>query len=198
MSLRIIGGRARSRRIASPEEAGVRPTGERVREALFSIWGDAVPGARVLDLCAGSGAISLEALSRGAASVVAVERNPRLCAAIRRNARALGLAEGLEVRCSDIIDELGRMRKDSALRFDLAFGDPPWREQDLRRALLKAVFTPEPICAELVMEAPRGGGHRDSETCGARFVREKRYGDTILLFYEADPAGKSGDNDVSK
>ena len=197
MSLRIIGGAARSRRIPSPEEEGVRPTGERVREALFNIWGGAVVGARVLDLCAGSGAISLEALSRGAASVLAVEKNPRLCAAMQRNAEALGLSEGLEVRCADVSHETGRIRAQGSRRFELAFADPPWREEGLRHELLDAVFLPEPICARLVMEVPRGVEVK-SEVGEARLVRERRYGDTCLLFYEAESAGISGDGDVSK
>ncbi len=184
MSLRIIGGAARSRRIPSPGEEGVRPTGDRVREALFSIWGNAVAGARVLDLCAGSGAISLEALSRGAAGVVAVEKNPRLCAAMRRNADALGLGDGFEVRCADAIAEIARIRAQGPRGFDLAFADPPWREDALRLEILQAVFTPEPICAQLVMEAPRGA-QRGSEAGEPKLVRERRYGDTCLLFYEA-------------
>ena len=192
MSLRIIGGAARSRRIPSPEEEGVRPTGERVREALFNIWGGAVVGARVLDLCAGSGAISLEALSRGAASVLAIEKNPRLCAAMQRNAEAISLNEGLEVRCADVTHEIGRIRAQGSRRFELAFADPPWSEEGLRHELLDAVFLPEPICAQLVMEAPRGA-QRESEVSGAILVRERRYGDTCLLFYEAGAAEKAGD-----
>lgn len=192
MSLRIIGGAARSRRIPSPGEEGVRPTGNRVREALFNIWGGAVAGAHVLDLCAGTGAISLEALSRGAAGVVAIENSPRLCAAMRKNAETLGLAEGFDVRCGDVTHEIERIRKHGPRKFDLAFADPPWREEALRRELLEALFTPEPICARLVMEAPRGV-EAISEVGEARLVRERRYGDTCLLFYEADAAEKAGD-----
>ena len=197
MSLRIIGGAAGSRRIPSPEEAGVRPTGERVREALFNIWGGAVVGARVLDLCAGSGAISLEALSRGAAGVLAIEKNPRLCAAMRRNADVLDLADGFEVRCADVLAEVGRIRAQGPRRFELAFADPPWREDALRREVLDAVFAPEPICAKLVMEAPRSAQWK-SEAGESKLVRERRYGDTCLLFYEAESVGISGDDDVLK
>ena len=192
MSLRIIGGAARSRRIPSPGEEGVRPTGDRVREALFNIWGGAVAGARVLDLCAGSGAISLEALSRGAAGVVAIENRPRLCEAMRKNAETLGLSEGFDVRCADVIGEIERIRKHGPCKFDLAFADPPWREDALRHELLDALFTPEPICAQLVLEAPRSVAAK-SEAGGARLVRERRYGDTCLLFYEAGAAEKAGD-----
>ncbi len=193
MSLRIIGGAARSRRIPSPKEADVRPTGERVREALFNIWGGAVAGACVLDLCAGSGAISLEALSRGAARVVAVEKNPRLCAALRENADTLGLAGGFEVRCAGVISEIRRIRADSARGIDFAFADPPWRDEALRLELLEAVFAPEPICASLVMETPKGA-QRKSEVGEARLVRERRYGATCLLFYEARSAGIFGED----
>ena len=199
MSLRIIGGAARSRRIPSPKEADVRPTGERVREALFNIWGGAVAGACVLDLCAGSGAISLEALSRGAARVVAVEKNPRLCAAMRENAETLGLAGDFEVRCADVIHEIGRMRADSARGIDLVFADPPWRDEALRLELIEAVFAPEPICAE-----PRDGdsqgraAEKSSEVGEARLVRERRYGATCLLFYEARSAGILDEDGGSK
>ena len=197
MSLRIIGGAARSRRIPSPAEEDVRPTGERVREALFNIWGGAVAGSRVLDLCAGSGAISLEALSRGAACVLAVEKNPRLCEAMRRNAKTLGLGSGFEVRCADVTAEVGRIRAESSHSFDLAFADPPWLEDALRLEILQAVFTPEPICAQLVMEAPRGA-RWESEAGEPKLVRERRYGDTCLLFYEADSAGLGGRDDGLK
>ena len=198
MSLRIIGGAARSRRIPSPKEADVRPTGERVREALFNIWGPVLGGACVLDLCAGSGAISLEALSRGATRVVAVEKNPRLCAAMRENAETLGLAGDFEVRCADVIHEIRRMRADSARGIDLVFADPPWRDEALRLELIEAVFAPEPICAELVMEAPRGAAEKSSEAGEARLVRERRYGATCLLFYEARSAGILDEDGGSK
>ena len=197
MSLRIIGGAARSRRIPSPKEADVRPTGERVREALFNIWGPVLAGACVLDLCAGSGAISLEALSRGAARVVAVEKNPRLCAAMRENAETLGLAGDFEVRCADVIHEIRRIRADSARGIDLAFADPPWRDEALRLELLEAVFAPKPICASLVMETPKGA-QRKSEVVEARLVRERRYGATCLLFYEARSAGSLDEDGGSK
>lgn len=183
MALRIIGGAARGRRIPSPRGCGVRPTGARVREALFSIWGRALEGACVLDACAGSGAISLEALSRGAARVIAVEKNPRLCAGLRENARALGLAAGLEVRCADAVAEVERVRADAGCAAHLAFADPPWGDEALRLALLRAFFVPAPICPAVVVEAPAGVAARP-EAEGGRLVRERRYGDTALLFYE--------------
>ena len=90
--MRIIGGRARGCRLASPPGEKARPTGDRVREALFNIWGQNLEGLRVLDVCAGSGAVALEALSRGAAEAVAIESDPALCRQIEAEGARLGLA----------------------------------------------------------------------------------------------------------
>ncbi len=196
MSLRIISGVARSRRIPSPREGGVRPTGERVREALFNVWGQTLDGARVLDLCAGSGAISLEALSRGAARVIAVERNPRLCAAIRKNARTLGLLEGLNVRCADALAEIERIRADSGCEIHLAFADPPWWDDALRLEVLGVLFGEKPICPLVVLEAPRGVAK--DEVSGARLLREENYGATALWFYESRPVCMAKEDDQTK
>ena len=103
---------------------------------------------------------------------------------MRRNAEALGLQEGFDVRCSDAIAGIARIRAQGPRGFDFAFADPPWREDALRLEILQAVFTPEPVCAQLVMEAPRGA-QRESEAGEPKLVRERRYGDTCLLFYEA-------------
>ena len=192
MPLRIIAGSARSRRIPSPPGDAARPTSARAREALFSIWGERIEGARVLDLCAGSGAVSLEALSRGAARVVAVERSPRLCAALRENARALGLADGLDARCADAVSEIGRIRAGFGEKIDLAFADPPWRDAALRARLLDALFADDPVCPSLVMEAPARAA-ADETTGAGRLAGERRYGATALLFYEAAARTSAGE-----
>lgn len=197
MPLRVIGGVAGSRRIPSPPGRAARPTGARVREALFSVWGERVEGARVLDLCAGSGAVSLEALSRGAARAIAVERDPRLCRAIRKSAEALGLAAGLDARRADAVSEVGRIRAASGCGIDLAFADPPWRDAALRARLLEAVFAADPLCPSLVMEAPAGAGAREAAGAGWRLARERRYGGTALLFYEPSARAETGRNENS-
>ena len=97
--MRIIAGTHRGRRIAAPKGDHTRPTGDRVREALFDIVGP-VDGASVLDLYAGSGALGLEALSRGAAACVFAETDPAACRVIRQNLETLGLAAGHVVRTS--------------------------------------------------------------------------------------------------
>ncbi len=106
--MRVVAGEFRGRRLRAPRGRRTRPTADRVREALFSMLGD-VAGARVLDLYAGSGALGIEALSRGAASAVFVERDPRAVAAIRRNLDASG-AEAA-VRRQDALRFLGARRR---------------------------------------------------------------------------------------
>jgi 16S rRNA (guanine966-N2)-methyltransferase len=117
--LRVVAGTFKGRRLAAPRGTRTRPTADRVREALFSMLGD-VGGARVLDLYAGSGALGIEALSRGADSAVFVERDPRAVAAIERNLASLGLEE--TVARQDVLRFLARA--DAA--WDLVFCDPPY------------------------------------------------------------------------
>jgi 16S rRNA (guanine966-N2)-methyltransferase len=117
--LRVVAGEFKGRRLAAPRGPRTRPTADRVREALFSILGD-VGGARVLDLYAGSGALGIEALSRGAASAVFVERDAQAVAAIERNLEPLDV--DATVARADVTRWLGRTEG----RFDLVFCDPPY------------------------------------------------------------------------
>ena len=117
--MRVVAGEFKGRRLRAPRGLRTRPTADRVREALFSILGD-VSGARVLDLYAGSGALGIEALSRGAASAVFVERDARAASAIRDNLRALELDQA--VRRQDAL----RFLAANEGTFDLVFCDPPY------------------------------------------------------------------------
>ena len=182
MALRIIAGKARGRRLVSPPGERVRPTGDRVREALFNIWGGRLDGLRVLDVCAGSGAVSLEALSRGAARAVALERDGECCRHIRAEAGRIGLADGLEVRQGDVLGELERLRREGAA-FDAAFVDPPWEEAALRREILRRLFATPPLCAHVAVESP-AAEEAGEPPPGARLVKRRRYGRTALCFYE--------------
>jgi len=121
--IRIIGGRWRSRILRFPDEPTLRPTPDRVRETLFNWLGQDLTDLATLDLFAGSGALSFEALSRGARLAVAVDRSREAMAALRRNAGTLE-ATGLELRQSDATDFLRAERR----RFDVVFLDPPFGE----------------------------------------------------------------------
>ncbi len=120
--LRIIGGRFRSRLLTFPALEGVRPSADRVRETLFNWLAPVIEGAHCLDLFAGSGAVGLEALSRGAARVVFVDREPRVVQAIQGHLATLGAVGGETV----VADALAFLQR-PAQPFDLVFLDPPFR-----------------------------------------------------------------------
>jgi 16S rRNA (guanine966-N2)-methyltransferase len=173
--LRITGGELGGRRIRVPR-GDVRPTTERVREAIFSILGD-VAGARVLDLFCGSGALAIEALSRGAAEATLVDKRP---ATARRNLEALGLAERARTVRSDAARFL---RRAEASSFDLVLCDPPYRLADR----LAGDLDP------LIRRALANGGRVMVETSpdrplplGLPLVTERGYGDTLIRIHGGD------------
>ena len=125
-SLRIIAGRWRGRRIPLPDNAAVRPTGDRIRETLFNWLQADIRGARCLDLFAGSGALGLEALSRGAAAVTFVDADPEIAQHLRKIVHALG-ADTAEIIAADAYRYLGG----SPAAFDVVFLDPPFGNADL-------------------------------------------------------------------
>ncbi len=196
MSLRIIGGRSRGRRLRAPVGKGVRPTGDRVREALFNIWGQRFEGLRFLDVCAGTGVVSLEALSRDAAGVVAIEKDSSACRSIRDEAERMGHSPGLDVRCGDARAELRRLRQEGAARFDAAFVDPPWKDADLRREILWLLLEDPPLCRSVAVESPWKAEPPPAPP-GALLSRTVRHGTTTLLFYDGGGAQvrRAGDDE---
>ena len=175
--MRVIAGRYGGRRLQAPPGEATRPTSDRVREALFSILGDRVDGARVLDLFAGSGALGLEALSRGAASATFVDSAPAAIKAVRANLAALG-AEAEVVR-SDALRWL-RAAPSGARQYDLVFLDPPYRRAGELGAPLSAALAP--VLAEgalVVAEADR----RAPLELTMPATDERRYGDTLIRLH---------------
>ena len=137
---RIIAGTARGRRLEAPKGQGTRPTGEKVRGAVMNVLGQFFDGGAVLDLYAGTGALALEALSRGCDRAVCVEADRAAAEAVRRNAEACGFADRVEVRRGRVLDELPRLPRGA---FALAFLDPPYGEgPEAALALLDAVLLP--------------------------------------------------------
>jgi len=169
---RIIAGEFGGRRLSLPADARVRPTADRVREAWMSILADRLRGARVLDLFAGSGALGLEALSRGAAHATFVELSGPALAAIRANAEALGAAARVTVRRGDAMRFVQKLDRGA---FDVALADPPYSVPFAER--LVAAFRERPFAGMLVVEHPASVSLAAEET--------RRYGDVALSFCHA-------------
>lgn len=144
---RIVSGAWRGRRLVVPKDARVRPTAERVREAWLQILAPELPDARVLDLFAGSGALGLEALSRGAAEATFVERNAPSLAALRSNIEALGAQSRATVQRGDALRIAAELAEGA---FDLALADPPFASDGAER--LAALWRERPFAAILAVE----------------------------------------------
>jgi len=182
-SLRILGGELRGRRVRVAGE--VRPTEARVREALFSIWEPRLAGSRFLDLFAGSGAMGLEAVSRGAAGAVLVDDDPRVLAVLRRNCAELAPAAAAVLRRR----LPGSPELDLGGPFDLVFADPPYAFEDYR-GLLQAAAGWLTASGELAVEHSK----RVEVDAVEPWIRldQRRYGECCLSFYRLrEPARAS-------
>jgi 16S rRNA (guanine966-N2)-methyltransferase len=125
--VRIIAGKYRGRKLKSPPSLQTRPTSDRLRETLFNILAARIEGARFLDLCAGSGAVGIEALSRGAAHVAFVDRSRKMYALIETNLKSLSVSDDeIEVVSKEALEFLSRHAKKEAVAFDIIFLDPPY------------------------------------------------------------------------
>jgi len=181
--MRVIAGALKGRRLA-PVKGRIRPTGAKVREAVFDILGNVVVKARVLDLFAGTGALGIEALSRGAREAVFVEDHPEALKVLRRNLESLDLKDRAVVQPVPVRQALKKLAVHGE-DFDLAFLDPPYGGEKAITALndLAAAGILAPA-AWVVAEHSR----RDHlpETAGSLARRElRRYGDTQVAFYQA-------------
>lgn len=172
--MRIVGGRWRSRQLRAPAGEQVRPTADRVREAWMSILGTELVGARVLDLFAGSGALGLEALSRGAATTDFVEIAPRSLGALGENIEALGADDGAVVHRQDALRFIGTL---AAGAYDVAFADPPYGLGLAQQVAERWLATP--FAATLGIE------HRHGEAMPPG-GETRRYGNTAITFYRRD------------
>lgn len=173
--MRIVAGRWRGRQIVAPKDARVRPTGDRVREAWMSIVQPWLPDARVLDLFAGSGALGLEALSRGAASADFVDLALPSLAAIRSNAESLGAGDAARLHRGDAFKFVERLADGT---YDVAFADPPY---DLGLAArLAEHWLCAPFSTLLAIE------HRANEPLPGGGDR-RRYGGTAISIFRAAP-----------
>lgn len=198
---RIVAGRFKGHRLATPKSRNTRPTTERVREALFSRLEhyDALAGANVLDLYAGSGALAFEAVSRGARGAVLVEIAKAAADAARTNAAALGLNDQVEV----VAQSVASWRPDSGDEpFDLVFADPPYDvEERAVGAFLERLAEPGVLTEEAVIMVERSvRSPEPAWPAGLERLDERRYGETVLWFAQPELPKEDQDQgqDVSR
>jgi 16S rRNA (guanine966-N2)-methyltransferase len=186
---RVVAGIAGGIQLAAAGP-GTRPLADRVKQAVFGSLEPLLPGAAVLDLCAGSGAASIEALSRGAARAVLVERDAGAVGVIRENLRRTGLAGAATVVRRDALAAL----RDPALRadrFDLAIVDPPYAETALRDAILALLGAPDGPLREgaTVVVTAYWRVPPPDEVGLLRSTRVRRFGETAITLYRRDSGG---------
>ncbi|QUD85994.1 16S rRNA (guanine(966)-N(2))-methyltransferase RsmD [Phenylobacterium montanum] len=190
--MRIVAGAYRGRAITAPEGQGTRPTSDRAREALFNVlvhapWSPGLQGLRVMDLFAGSGALGLEALSRGAAFCLFVETDAAARGAIRDNVEALGAKGELfgrtRVHRRDATD-LGPRPSSDGAAFDLAFLDPPYAK-GLGEKALEHLVAGGWLAPGALVVFERGADEAELEAPGFERLDDRRYGAARVLFLKA-------------
>jgi 16S rRNA (guanine966-N2)-methyltransferase len=193
--MRITGGQAARRILKVPKGLAVRPTPDLVKQAVFNSLGSRVAGARVLELFAGSGALSLECLSRGAASAVCVENSSRHAGFLRQNLQNSGLSDAsLEVRVQDVFAALSQLAA-AGDTFDLILADPPYGEKNVGRRstswaqrLLDDPTLPRLVAAEGLFVL--GHSKRDTLSLPPNWIERKmlKHGDSIMRLLASSPA----------
>lgn len=192
--MRVITGTARGRRLRTPEGYDVRPTTDRVKEAVFSVIQFDLEGRRILDLFAGSGQMGIEALSRGAAEAVFVDNSPGSVAVVRDNLRTCGFSGAAVVIQGDALSYLAP--RAGRKEFDFAFLDPPYNKGILQSVLPAVASVMKPggaiICESPADEALPGAAG------GFAIDRQYRYGRIKMTFYRAAPDNRQPENDGGK
>ena len=188
--MRITGGKAARRILKVPKGLDVRPTADLVKQAVFNSLGARVVGARVLELFAGTGALSLDCLSRGAVSAVCVEKSHRHAGYIRSNAETAGYRQILEVRTQDVFPAAHQLGE-SGRQFDLIFADPPYGEKNIghRSTSFAQQLLDDVNLLRLLAPGGRfilGHARRDTLEIVAPWREKKafKHGDSVMRFLE--------------
>ncbi len=184
--MRVIAGSLRGRRFSAPRGRGTRPTPDRVREALFSALGP-LDGLTVLDLYAGSGALAIEALSRGALRAVLVEREALALKTLGRNLVDLGL----ETQCQVLALAVERAAGVVAGRgpYDLVLADPPYADRGAAPTIDRLLACPGTVSSSARLVVEHAGRDEPPALAQAELLRTRRYGDTAVSFYQLSASG---------
>jgi 16S rRNA (guanine(966)-N(2))-methyltransferase RsmD len=189
--MRIIAGKFRSRQLKSIKGMALRPTSDKLRETLFNILGGLVVDARFMDLFAGTGAVGIEALSRGAREAIFVEKHPPTAALLKKNLEVLDIRTGARVVASDALKALERLAKEPPASngvIDILFLDPPYAEAEAYKTVLAFLGGANLLTENAVVIAEHQRSLDLPETFGKlERVRVLRQGDTALSFYRFRP-----------
>jgi len=183
--MRIIAGSLKNRRIIVPRAAGIRPTSNKLREAVFNVLQNEIVGAKFLDLFAGSGAMGLEALSRGADSAVFVDRSGRFVSCLKKNVSAMEVGERSSIILRDALEALEKFAAERR-RFDIIYSDPPYSKEDLNREVLSIVGRKCLLRQGgfLLLEGRREIG--ELEACDLLLFKKLCFGETSLCIYRRE------------
>ena len=187
--MRITGGQAARRILKVPKGLDVRPTPDLVKQALFNSLGARVEGAKVLELFAGTGALSLESLSRGAISAVCVEKSQRYAEVLRRNCATAGFGVGaVQIRVQDVFTAVGQLVA-ASVSFDLILADPPYGEKNVGRrstSLAQRVLDDSQVPRLLAVDGWLVLGHSKRDTLSIpehwRDLKQLKHGDSVMRF----------------
>ncbi len=182
-NMRVIGGTHRGRKLRTVGGLGVRPTSDRLRETLFNILAPRIIGSRFLDICAGSGAVGIEALSRGASAATFIERSRRACAVVEANLNSLGIARAVTLINCDAAPALRRLEQESG-EFDVAFLDPPYASEIYNQVMRQLGSGNLLSAGALVIVEHRAKIPPEPEYGKLWICRELRQGESGLAFYE--------------
>ena len=189
--MRIIAGKFRSRQLKSLKRMSLRPTSDNLRETLFNVLGGLVVDARFMDLFAGTGAVGIEALSRGASEAIFVEKHPPAVALIKENLESLDIRTGTRVVASEALKALERLAKEPSAanaRIDILFLDPPYAEAEAYKTALAFLGDAKLLAENAVVIAEHQRSLDLPETFGKlERVRVLRQGDAALTFYRFRP-----------
>jgi 16S rRNA (guanine966-N2)-methyltransferase len=190
-SIRVTGGCLKGRPIFVPNREAVRYTPAKVREALFNLAGP-LEGSAFLDLFAGSGAVSIEALSRGALSATLVERDRGMCAVIRENLTRMGLLENSTILNMDVSDAIAALHR-KGLVYDIIFMDPPYERGEVMKTLeilaARSIYRHSTL---LLVEHSKRESAGPPGVSGFQWAPSRRYGDTSLTVFRAQQTSFAG------
>lgn len=182
--MRVIAGSAKKRQLKAPKGSKVRPTADRVKEALFNILGPSVAKSRFLDLFAGTGSIGIEALSRGADEVVFVELGPPNTRIIQENLSLTGLENKARLLCMQVDEALSLLGREKQA-YDLIFMDPPYLKDLISNTLVSVIknglLKPDGL---LIAESSKKDIGHQNNVVALQLLRQSQYGNTVLSFYQ--------------